>query len=342
MPMISVIVPVYKAQAYLTNCVDRVLNQSFRDLELLLIDDGSPDQSGALCDDYAALDDRVRVFHIENGGVSAARNLGIQEARGQYIAFADADDWMELDELETLYGLLTGAEADSAGCAHLNVAPGGAAQPEAGALPPGVYGPDEIRAGIVDRLMGHRLEQPGQSVLNGFIWRFLFSRDIIIQEKISFEGAYLEDELFLVEYFSHAQRLVMTDRPLYNYLLNPDSVTHRYLPGYMETFQAFLARKRRLAQKLEVDQRLPDWEVSTLWAGLLIAVANEYAPGNPSAPAQQTARVKAIAAQPDMAAALNAMKPVGLSRNKQIVAALLQGRHYRLLTLLYRVKNRRK
>lgn len=342
MPTISVIVPVYRAQAFLSKCVDSVLDQSFRDLELLLIDDGSPDQSGALCDAYAARDNRVRVFHIENNGVSAARNLGLQEARGQYIAFADADDWMEPDELETLYRLACGAGADSAGCAHFNVTPGGAAQPEAGAMPPGVYGPDEMRSGIVDRLMGRRLEQPGESVLNGFIWRFLYSRDVILREKIAFEGAYLEDELFLVEYFSHAQRLAMTDRPLYHYLLNPDSVTHRYMPGYMDTFESFLERKRSLAQKLGIGQRLPDWETSTLWAGLLIAVANEYAPGSPYTAAQQTARVKAIAARPDMAAALSAMKPAGLSRNKRIVAALLQGKRYRALTLLYRLKNRRK
>lgn len=341
MPTISVIVPVYKAEDYLANCIDSILSQDFQDFELLLIDDGSPDQSGALCDRYAVLDRRVRVFHKENGGVSSARNLGIQEARGQYIAFADSDDWMEPDELATLYRMLTEAGADTAGCAHYNVNPNGGAQAEAGALPPGVYEGEALRSGIVDRLMGHRLEQPGQPVLNGFIWRFLFSRDIIVRERIAFEGAYLEDELFLVEYFSHAKRLAMTDQPLYNYLLNPNSVTHRYLPGYMDTFRSFLARKRALADRLDVARRLPGWENSTLWAGLLIAVANEYAPGNPSTPAQQTANVRAIAQQPDMAAAIAAVNPTGLSRNKQIVAKLLRGRHYRTLTLLYRVKNRR-
>ena len=342
MPAISVIVPVYKAENCLAKCVDSILAQTFGDFELLLIEDGSPDNSGILCDEYAAKDTRVRVFHKGNGGVSSARNLGMAEAAGGYIAFADSDDWMEPDELEVLYRLVTEHSADSAGCAHNNVDGSGACIPEAGALPAGVYEGDAIRNGIVDRLMGHRLEQPGQPVLNGYIWRFLFSRDIIAQHNIVYEGAYLEDELFLVEYFCHAKKLAMTDRPLYNYFYNPNSAIHRYMPGYLDTFRGFLERKRELARRLDTARRLPDWETSTLWAGLLIAVANEYAPGSTATAAQQTAKVRAIAKQPDFAAAIAAVKPTGLSRNKQVVATLLRGGHFGMLTLLYRIKNRRK
>lgn len=342
MPAVSVIVPVYKAENCLAKCVDSILNQTFGDFELLLIDDGSPDNSGKLCDEYASLDPRIRVFHKENGGVSSARNLGMAEAVGDYIAFADSDDWMEPDELEVLCHLVSEHSADSAGCAHYNVDGSGICVPEAGALPAGVYEGEALREGIVDRLMGHRLEQPGQPVLNGYVWRFLFSRDIIIQNNIVYEGAYLEDELFLVEYFSHAGKLAMTDRPLYNYFYNPNSAIHRYMPGYLDTFRGFLARKRELALRLDTASRLPGWETSTLWAGLFIAVANEYAPGNPSTPAQQTARIRAICRQPDFAAAIAAVNPTGLSRNKQVVATLLRRGHFRTLTLLYRIKNGRK
>jgi glycosyltransferase EpsJ len=342
MPAISVIVPVYRAETTLARCVDSILSQTFRDFELLLIDDGSPDGSGALCDQYAARDSRVRVFHKENDGVSSARNLGLYKAQGTYIAFADSDDWMEPAELETLYNLLAGNNADSSGCAHNNVSPSGAVQPEAGALPPGVYEGEALRSGLVDRLMGHRLEQPGQPVLNGYIWRFLFSRDIISRYHILFDGAYLEDELFLVEYFSRARRLAMTDQPLYNYLINPNSAVHRYMAHYPDTFRSFLARKRTLAQTLDIASRVPDWEDSTLWAGLLIAVSNVYAPGNPFSSAQQTGQVRAIAESADFSTVISRVRPVGLSRNKALVAALLRGKHYRLLTMLYRIKNRRR
>ena len=110
--MISIIVPVYNTEKYLRRCIDSVLAQTYQDFELLLIDDGSKDSSGAICDEYAAQDARVRVFHKENGGVSSARNVGLDNARGEWITFVDADDWIESDMLELLLrkGEETGAD----------------------------------------------------------------------------------------------------------------------------------------------------------------------------------------------------------------------------------------
>ena len=125
MPLISVIVPVYKAEAFLKKCTDSILSQSHREIELLLIDDGSPDNSGALCDAIAAEDTRVRVFHKENGGVSSARNLGLAHATGDYIAFVDSDDWLEPDTFSLLLSALTENGADSAGCGNYNVSDSG-------------------------------------------------------------------------------------------------------------------------------------------------------------------------------------------------------------------------
>ena len=102
-PIISVIVPVYKVEDYLHRCVDSILAQSFTDFELLFIDDGSPDNCGQICDEYAAKDSRVRVFHKENGGVSSARNLGLDNARGEWIAFIDSDDYVAVDYLSELF-----------------------------------------------------------------------------------------------------------------------------------------------------------------------------------------------------------------------------------------------
>ncbi len=387
MPKISVIVPVYKAEAVLAKCVDSVLAQTFADWELLLIDDGSPDGSGALCDGYAAQDDRVRVFHKTNGGVSSARNLGMEEAAGDYILFIDADDWIEPDACQTLLEALEGAGADSAGCAHWNIQPDGQKWAEPGALPAGVYGGEEIRAGIVDRLLGRRLGKPGEvlngfiwrflfsrsiiadhalrfsgayeiragivdrllgrrlgkpgEVLNGFIWRFLFSRSIIADHALRFSGAYLEDELFLMEYFCLAQRLAMVEAPLYYYLQNPASVTRNYLPDYMDTFRRFLAAKEAVVERYGLEGDDPRWRESTCWAGLLIAIGNEFAPGNPAPLGEKRRRVEGFTCEPDMAAAIRDLEPRGLGRNKQLVAGLVHRRWFGLLALMYAVKNRR-
>lgn len=107
MPKISVIVPVYNTEKYLHRCVDSILAQTYTDFELLLIDDGSTDGSGAICDELAQKDSRVRVFHQENGGVTSARKLGVKKSRGDYIYFVDSDDSIYNNALDVIYACMT-------------------------------------------------------------------------------------------------------------------------------------------------------------------------------------------------------------------------------------------
>lgn len=111
-PIISVIVPVYEAEKYLKECIESILNQTFSDLELILVDDGSTDQSGEICDTYKKQDARVRVLHKKNGGVSSARNVGIDVSKGMYLSFVDSDDCLVPDALNTLYNDIITHEAD--------------------------------------------------------------------------------------------------------------------------------------------------------------------------------------------------------------------------------------
>lgn len=104
--LLSVIIPVYNVEEYLAKCVDSILNQTYRNLEVILVNDGSKDGSGSICDDFVQKDSRVRVIHKENGGLSSARNAGMDAAKGEYISFIDSDDWIETDSYEHLLGLM--------------------------------------------------------------------------------------------------------------------------------------------------------------------------------------------------------------------------------------------
>ena len=115
-PLVSIIVPVYKAEKWLHRCVDSILAQTMEDFELLLIDDGSPDRSGEICDEYAAKDLRVRVFHKENGGVSSARQKGLENAIGEYVIHCDPDDWVDTDMLMELTQYAKKTQADMVIC----------------------------------------------------------------------------------------------------------------------------------------------------------------------------------------------------------------------------------
>lgn len=116
-PKISVIVPVYKVEAYLPKCIESIIGQTYENLEIILVDDGSPDGCGAICDEYAAKDDRITVIHQQNAGVSAARNAGLDAATGDYIGFVDSDDWIEPDMYEYLMQAVLTNHADIASCA---------------------------------------------------------------------------------------------------------------------------------------------------------------------------------------------------------------------------------
>jgi glycosyltransferase involved in cell wall biosynthesis len=119
--LISVVVPVYKVEIYLNRCIDSILHQSYKNIELILINDGSPDNCPTICDDYANKYDCIKVIHKENEGVSAARNTGLQIAKGKYIAFVDSDDYIHTDYLITLMFMLSNSEAQISICAHKEV-----------------------------------------------------------------------------------------------------------------------------------------------------------------------------------------------------------------------------
>ena len=371
-PLVSVIVPVYQAQNTLAQCVQSVREQTFDNWELLLIDDASTDESPAMCENFARSDERIRVFHqLRNMGVSEARNRGLHEAKGKWIAFLDADDQFVPETLQTLLNLCVSVnpsaytpanhsvnpsayapvvnpsahgsvnpsapcQPDTAGCAHWNVIPGGRENVEM-LLPEGVYFPDALREQIILPLFGDRLSVP---IFNGYIWRYLFSAQIIREHHIVFEGAYLEDDLFLLEYFCHAQCLAVTQRPLYRYFFNPSSATRRYMRDVMEVLERNMERREILAERCGLTELCPDWRIHADRSNLIIAVANEYAHGNDKTMRERQKTVKELCERPEMQRALKDWDTSGMGKSKRIVADLLRGRHFTLLTLLYRLKNR--
>ena len=264
--------------------------------------------------------------------LGAAADRRWQPGRFSDPAFLDADDTFEPAALETLWYLREKAGADSAGCAHYNVTPDGKQRTEL-LLPAGIYEETGIREKILWPLAGDRLQPP---VFNGFIWRFLFDAAILRDNAITFEGAYLEDELFLMEYFANVHRLAV---PLYHYLENPASATHRYMRDYPAVFARFLERKAEIVEKYGLDAARPQWRANTVWAGLLIAVGNEYVKSNPKPVREKRKAVEALCAQPEFAKAIRELRPKGLGRNKQIVADLIGSGRFGTLTALYRLKN---
>jgi len=336
MPKISVIVPVYNGEKYLDKCVSSILNQSFGDLELIIVDDGSKDNTAEICKGFAAADSRVRVIHQQNAGVSQARNTGLQAIGGEFISFVDADDFIEPDTYREMMDAIVTSTADSCACGHYNFHPDGTRDSISAPLKSGFYTPDETYKAIVFPLLADRLSR---SPFLGTACRYLFNAKAIAQRGLVFSGAYLEDELFILEYFSLPHTLACVDKPFYNYYQNPSSVTHRYLEGFVDIFLDTLERKARLIEEFSIP--VPDyWKDNCAWAGLLIAISNEYAPGNNKSFGEKLAEIKKICREPVFEHARKNYAPSDMSRNKAIVAKLLRLRLYLVLAILYTYKNR--
>ena len=210
-PKISVIVPVYKAEKFLHRCVDSILAQSYTDFELLLVEDGSPDNSGVICDEYAAKDSRVRVFHKENGGVSSARNLGLDNAKGEWITFCDADDYVAPDWLSA-YGKAMAENIDLAIQGFYIIDEGRAIKNE---LPQCQGYTIEDKRELITSLMRHGMY--------GYLWVKLFRRQLIEQHSIRFDtnSAFREDAQFFSEFMVHVKKNVCLDDVGYYYILPP-------------------------------------------------------------------------------------------------------------------------
>lgn len=336
MPCISVIVPVFNGEATLKRCVDSVLAQSFEDWELILVDDGSTDGTNRLARELAAGDPRIRLLTQRNRGVSAARNLALERAEGEYAAFLDADDWLAPDCYGRLIAALRESGADCAACGHYLVWPDGREEFGSAPLPDGVHGREALTERLILPLLNDRLSK---NMFNGFSVRYLYPLRVIREFNIRFSGAYLEDELFLIEFFSRVSSLCVVNEGFYYYLQNPASATRRYMAKCVPTFLDSLARKRELVSTFGLEPG-ENWERNCAWAGLLIAVGNEFAPGSGGGLAKHRRALKELCAVPAFADALKNYRPENMNRNKSLVALLLRGRLLVTLCLLYAVKNR--
>lgn len=214
--LISVIIPVYNVAEYLDYCLDTVCGQTYKNLEIILIDDGSTDESGRICDEWSRKDERIRVIHKKNGGVSSARNEGLKAAKGEYIGFVDSDDWLEPDMYEELVKGI--GEADAVSCGYMDYPYGeGVPVPKGTKTLPLCNYPDAIIA-IFER--------------NGYfttLWSKLFKREVVYNKDrfvpLDTSLSFGEDEVWLVRVLKRCKKIAFVPQPLYHWRPRAGSVT---------------------------------------------------------------------------------------------------------------------
>jgi len=241
--MISIIVPVYNVEKYLQRCVDSILVQSFGDYELILIDDGSTDASGSMCDAYAARDNRVRVYHDNNQGVSAARNHGIDVATGEWIAFIDSDDYILPDYLQSMYHNTEKFDCDLVMTGIKRLYEDNASKVIIREWQEGVYNVDEL-----DKLYDLKILQ----YQKGPVIK-LFKRSIINDYALRFNDKVRsgEDALFVYSYLAHVQSISVAPGANYVYYKRGGSLTSEPLARFDAEYYACKCTESVILQLLE-------------------------------------------------------------------------------------------
>ena len=241
-PLVSIILPVYNAQNHLARCVGSICAQTYQSIEIIILNDGSKDQSLPVCEEFRQKDPRILLVDKANSGVSDTRNLGLKLASGKYVEFVDSDDYLDPDFTQRLVAAAEENEADFVIAPYKMVIPAGASKPEqvldkiqdelgvmSVARPPEVREYGFLPAGVYDKdTFALRLMDKPASYFYSVLWNKLYRRDILTGNDIQFvsEMRWAEDLVFNLRYIQYAERFVAIDKPGYYYVQNPQSICH--------------------------------------------------------------------------------------------------------------------
>jgi len=211
--LISIIVPIYKVEKYLNRCIKSILNQTYKNIEIILVDDGSPDNCGKICDRYANEDKRIKVIHKKNGGLSDARNAGLEICTGEYISFIDSDDWVEKNYIEVLYNLIKLKNSDIAICNYIEI------------FDEKIKSLTEIEEIYTYSNIDSLYQLMGKNGVNFTVaWGKLYKKTLF--ENIRFPvGKIHEDEYTTYKLLYISKKVSYTTKKLYYYLKRKDSIT---------------------------------------------------------------------------------------------------------------------
>lgn len=300
--LITVIVPVYNVAPYLSRCMESLLGQTYRELEIILVDDGSTDESGKLCDGYAERDGRVQVIHKKNGGLASARNAGMEKATGEYITFADSDDWLDTSAYSLLSEKAEQSGADMIRFGFKRISNGKTLASYVFDQPEGVYEGEELHKMQLDAISF-------EGVLDYRRYRFLsacmamFRRSLIEKSGLRFESEreiLNEDYLFVMQAIQHAASIYILPKTLYHYDIRSGSLTTAKRPRLLERKQKLCARYREVLPDgdAEIDSRIRNFYIDGIYASLI----NEV--NDPQPKAEAVKKMKKILADEELARCL--------------------------------------
>lgn len=239
---VSIVIPVYNAEKYLNRCIESVINQTFSEIEVIALNNGSTDNSLNILKEYAKRDKRIRIIDNDNIGVSEARNIGVMESKGKYIVFVDSDDWIDINMIEVLHKAISKNECDLAMCTYVREFNNHSKEKVFNLPEVNLYVDDEVKSQLLRKLvgpLGKELANPEYLDALGTVWAKMYKTSILKEKNLSFvdlsEIGSGEDTLFNIHVLNEVNKVILLNRPMYHYWReNSNSITSKYIPNFIE------------------------------------------------------------------------------------------------------------
>ena len=269
---VSIIVPVYNVEKYITRCVESLINQTLEDIQIILVDDGSKDQSGKLCDEYADKDNRIFVIHKENEGQGIARNQGLEMAEGKYVCFVDSDDYVEAFMCEKLFYIMENENADMCTFGYEIDSPDGKIV-RVPRIRNEVYENDKIKNEFSLHFFG---DDPNDDNLRGFSsCMSCFRLEVIKDNHIRFQSereVLSEDNLFCLALLNYLNKVVTTSEVFYHYVRKIDSFSQGYMPERMDMTKILIKKLMEYAAKYGIEGSVTIRIAGLIWINLMSTI----------------------------------------------------------------------
>jgi glycosyltransferase involved in cell wall biosynthesis len=298
---VSIIVPLYKVEKYFRKCMDSILAQKLENIEIILVDDGSPDRCGEMAEEYALIDLRIKVVHQQNGGLSKARNVGVQWATGDYIGFVDPDDWIEADMFSTMYDAAKEKDADTVICGLCEFYE----DTERTAIVRYLFLPSIMngKKEVHDKVLFHILS----GKLHAFAWNKLYKRSVLLENRITSpeDMPLMQDTVFALKVFSNMEKTVYIDKPLYHFRRHSSSNSMKFRSDIFSTLFRLLYEKENCIRQSDFSHAeshiaVNEWFIRQI----LNATLMECSQANPLPFSTRIKRISAIVNHRDVQRAL--------------------------------------
>ena len=274
--LVSVVIPVYNVEAYLDRCVQSVVNQTYKNLEIILVDDGSPDNCPAMCDAWAQKDSRIKVIHKENGGLGYARNTGIDNATGDYICFFDSDVYVAPTRIEECWQVIAETQADIVSFGNTDITNDGRIVGERIPDPPkDVYCGAEIKEKLIPRLVSHNAATGENWSLLLSAWCTMISTQLIKKAEwrfVSEREIISEDFYSMFELYQFVEKAAFIRKAFYNYVVNPKSLSHSYRKDRYQKIRQFAVSMMEQSRKYGCEVKS---EITTMYLSLVMGALKQ-------------------------------------------------------------------